>query len=298
MPILECVPNFSEGRDKSKIEQILHYVRAAAEVDVLDLHSDPDHNRSVLTMTGESEHVVNAAFALTEKAAELININKHTGVHPFIGAVDVIPFIPVKGTTMAHASKAAVDVSMRIWNELKIPIYLYGEASFIPHRSNLANVRRGGLKVLREEIETEERHPDIGDPKLHPRAGAVAVGARNFLIAFNVNLDSKDLALAKEIAKSIREKHGGLAGVKALGVPLESRGGIVQVTVNITDHQETSIKDVFNSIRSKAKARGVQVLESELVGLIPEDAAFPHMDKYLKLKEFDESKILTIPGNP
>lgn len=293
MPKLECVPNFSEGCDQAKIEQIVHYVKSATDAEILDLHSDPDHNRSVLTMAGEPEEVKAAAFALCEKAAELININKHKGVHPFIGVVDVIPFIPLKDSTMADAAKAAVDLGMKVWNELKIPVYLYGEAAFIPHRSNLANVRRGGISALKEEIETEERHPDVGDPKLHPRAGAVAIGARNFLIAFNVNLDSKDIVFAKEIAKSIREKHGGLPGVKALGVPLESRDGIVQVTVNITDHKETSIKDVFNAIRSKAKARNVQVLESEIVGLIPEDATFPHMDKYLRLKDFNESKILS-----
>ena len=294
MPKLECVPNFSEGCDPAKIEQIVNYVKSASEAEILDLHSDPDHNRSVLTMVGEPDDLKTAAFALCEKATELININKHKGVHPFIGVVDVIPFIPLKESTMADASKAAVELGMKVWNELKIPVYLYGEAAFIPHRSNLANVRRGGINALKEEIETEERHPDVGDPKLHTRAGAVAIGARNFLIAFNVNLDSKDLVFAKEIAKSIREKHGGLPGVKALGVPLESREGIVQVTVNITDHKETSIKDVFNAIRSKAKARNVQVLESEIVGLIPQDATFPHMDKYLRLKDFNESKILSV----
>ena len=235
-----------------------------------------------------------AAFALCEKAAELININKHTGVHPFIGAVDVIPFIPVKDSTMADASKAAVDLGMRVWNELKIPVYLYGEAAFVPHRSVLANVRRGGLVALREDIESEERYPDVGDPILHPKAGALSIGARNFLIAFNVNLNAKDLALAKEIAKSIREKNGGLKGVQALGVALESRGGLVQVTVNITYHKESNVKEVFNQIRVNARARNVEILESEIVGLLPPDAVFPHMDQYLKLRDFNESKILKI----
>ncbi|MFA4859108.1 MAG: glutamate formimidoyltransferase [Candidatus Margulisiibacteriota bacterium] len=294
MPTLECVPNFSEGRDKNIIEKIVHHVRDCAEVEILGLHSDSDHNRSVLTLMGEPEDLKDAAFALCEKAIELINIYKHTGVHPFIGAVDVIPFVPLKGASMAVASKAAVELGTRVWNELKIPVYLYGEASFLPHRSVLANVRRGGLSALKEEIESEERYPDIGDPALHPKAGAVAIGARTFLIAFNVVLNSKDLVFAKEIAKNIREKHGGLKGVQALGVPLESRGGLVQVTVNITDHKETGIKEVFNSIRAKAKARGVEVMDSEIVGLVPADAVFPHMDKYLNLRDFNESKILKV----
>jgi len=289
--LLECIPNFSEGRNKDTINQIATAVFSTAGVKLLDQHSDPDHNRSVLTFVGEPEAVKKAAFKLAKIASELIDINQHKGIHPFIGVVDVIPFVPLKDTPMEEAIKTSKELGKQIWEELKIPVYFYGESAEIPYRKNLANVRRGGFEKLKKEIHLPDRAPDLGGNEVHPTAGAITTGARSFLIAFNVNLDSNDLETAQMIARSIRETHGGLPGVRALGLYLESRD-IVQVRINITDHKETSIKTVFDKVAEKADDLGTDILESEIVGLIPQEAYFEGMAKYLKLSEFSNKKIL------
>jgi glutamate formiminotransferase len=285
--LIECVLNFSEGQDDTVIEEIVAAVKTAK---VLDLHSDPDHNRSVLTMIGSPEGVKQAAFDLTERAMQLLNVSEHVGEHPFIGVVDVIPFIPLGETTMQEAVTLAHQTGNELWSKLKLPVYFYGEAAKIVERRDLPYVRKGGYHALVNEINTPRRKPDVGTG-LHPNGGAVAVGARNFLVAFNINLDTNDEDIAHSIAKAIREKDGGLPGVRALGMFLESRG-ISQVSINITNHKETSLKLVFDEVVSWAKEYKVDILESEIVGLIPASAAFKEMKEHLKLKSLDKRTIL------
>ncbi len=289
--LVECIPNFSEGRDIGKISHIVDAAKSVKEARLIDFHSDPDHNRSVLTLIGSPKAVSEAAYKLTEKAAELIDIKNHGGVHPYIGVVDVIPFVPLKGMNMNETVEVARSLGDRIAHDFKIPVYLYGEASLRPERKNLAHVRRGGFEKLAEEIGSAERHPDYGEAKLHERAGAVSIGARDFLIAFNVNLDTKDLTIAHDIAKSIREKHGGLPGVRAIGVSLKSKG-IVQVSMNITEHRKTGLYDVMSFIKDRAEELEVKIRGGELIGLIPRDAVFPKIKEYLMLEDFSERKIL------
>lgn len=289
--IVECVPNFSEGRDIGKISHIVDAAKSVKGVKLIDFHSDPDHNRSVLTLIGPPQAVSISVYKLTAKAAELIEIEKHSGVHPFIGAVDVIPFVPLKGVSMEEVVELARSLGDKIAHDLKIPVYLYGEAALRPDRRNLADVRRGGYERLNEEMGSATRHPDYGESKLHPQAGAVAIGVRDFLIAFNVNLETKDVTIAHEIAKNIREKHGGLPGVRAIGVFLKSRG-IAQVSMNITEHRKTGLYDVMSFIKESADEMEVKIRNSEIIGLIPKDAVFPKMKEYLKLEDFSERKIL------
>lgn len=285
--MFECVPNFSEGEDQDLIDQIVSSVKTAK---VLDVHSDPDHNRSVVTMAGDAKGIKQAAFDLTARAAQLLNINEHAGVHPFIGVMDVIPFIPLSGSTMKEAAELARETGKDIWEKLKIPVYFYGEAAKIAERRDLPYVRKGGYAALKNEINEKHRIPDLGN-NLHQTAGAAAVGARNFLIAYNVDLATNDLDTARSIAKNIREKSGGLKGVRALGMELKSRG-ITQVSINIIDHKETSIIQVFDQVKTWAKEYEVEIIGSELVGLIPKDACFPDMKEYLKLNNFNERSIL------
>ena len=285
--LIECVPNFSEGQDEAVIEEIASSVKTAK---VLDLHSDPDHNRSVLTMIGSPEGIKQAALDLTERAMQLLKVNEHSGEHPFIGVVDVLPFIPLGETTMQETVTLAHQIGHELWDKLKLPVYFYGEAAKLAERRDLPYVRKGGYHALVNEINSPHRKPDVGTG-LHPNAGAVAVGARNFLVAFNINLDTNDEDIAHSIAKAIREKDGGLPGVRALGIFLESRG-LCQVSVNITNYRETSLKVVYDEVNSWAKEYKVDVLESEIVGLIPASAAFKDMKEHLKLKSLDKRTIL------
>jgi glutamate formiminotransferase len=262
LKLVECVPNFSEGTDQSLIDDI---VAAVKSTKILDLHSDPDHNRSVITLLAEPAKIKQAAFELTERAMQLLDIREHTGVHPFIGVVDVIPFIPVQGITVEATVSLAHDFGEQLWSKLKLPVFFYGQAG---KQRELPEVRKGGK-------------PDLGE-RFHPTAGAVAVGVRDYLIAFNVNLKSRDLDIAKSIASNIREKNEGLPGVRALGVELASRG-ITQVTINIVDHRKTSLKQVFDEVASWAKEYRVQIIESEIVGMIPQEAVFEGMVEALKL---------------
>jgi len=278
--IIECVPNFSEGRDLNLVEDI---VAAVKSVKVLDVHSDPDHNRSVVTMLGSPSEIKQAAFQLTERAMQLLDIRDHQGVHPFIGVVDVIPFIPYKNISHDETVVVAREFGQELWSKLQLPVYFYGAAANIESRRDLPNVRRGGYSILKQEIDRPERRPDVGQG-LHVTAGAVAVGVRDFLIAYNVNLDTSDILIAQSIAKNIREKSGGLLGVRALGLELLSRG-ITQVSINIVDHKKTSMLQVFNAVKKWAHEYQVKVVESEIVGMIPPEAVFDNMKEQLLLRQ-------------
>lgn len=292
--IVECVPNFSEGRRPEVITEIINSITAVDGVRLLDQEADPDHNRAVITFIGEPDQVKQAAFNAVRKASELIDMEHHKGEHPRMGATDVVPFIPISGTTMEDCAKLAQELGKEIGDKLEIPIFLYGEAasSEFPERKNLAVVRKGQYEGLKDVIETDpSRKPDFGPAKMHPQAGATAVGARMPLIAYNVNLNTTDLDLAKKIAKSIREKDGGFPYVKAMGFDIQDKG-IVQVSMNLTNYLETPIYTVFNEIKKHCDEHNVEIIESELIGLSPMDALLDTSIKYLKLKTFKPDQVL------
>lgn len=272
MPIVECVPNFSEGRRQEVIEKLAGAIRKIDGARLLGYESDHDHNRSVFTIAGEPGPVSEAAFMACKLAAELIDLNRHSGEHPRMGATDVIPFIPIRDISTEQCVALAEDLGARIGGELQIPVYLYGDAARSEQRQNLANVRKGQFEALKEEIGANpERKPDFGPEKIHPTAGATAVGARFFLIAYNVNLDTTDVKLAKRIAKAIREKDGGMPGVKAMGFELKEEN-CAQVSMNLVDYRKTSPAQAYLRIHELAGESGVAVRNSEVVGLLPQDA--------------------------
>lgn len=272
MPIVECVPNFSEGRRKDVIEKLADAVRGVEGARLLGYEADNDHNRSVFTIAGEPGPVSEAAFQACKLASTLIDLNEHSGEHPRMGATDVIPFIPISEISTEECVKLAEKLGERIGTELEIPVFLYGEAARSEERQNLANVRKGQFEGLREEIgNNSSRKPDFGPEKIHPTAGATAVGARFFLIAYNVNLDTTDLKLAKRIAKAIREKDGGMPGVKAMGFELKEEN-CVQVSMNLVDYRKTSPALAFHRIAELAEEAGVLIKDSEVVGLLPQEA--------------------------
>jgi glutamate formiminotransferase len=289
--LLELVPNISEGRDPEVVDAVARAF-ASAGATLLGTDSDADHHRSVITLAGSEPEVVAGAVAGTLAAVERIDLTRHRGAHPRMGAVDVVPFVPLAGATMGDAVRAAVAAAERIAREAGVPTYLYGDAARRPERRNLADVRRGQFEGLRDEIPTRpERAPDFGPRAVHPTAGATAVGARFFLIAFNVNLATRDVEVAKRIAKAIREKDGGLPGVKALGFDLPEQG-LVQVSMNLVDYRLTSPVAAFEAIRARAEAAGVEVAQSEVVGLIPEGAVPPGFARTVRLEGFDEDQIV------
>lgn len=290
--IVECVPNFSEGRRKEVVEAIADSARSVEGVRVLDVEMDASHNRAVLTFVAEPEKVKEAAFACVSKAAELIDLNNHSGEHPRIGATDVVPFVPISEAEMKDCVELAKSVGEEIADKLKIPVYLYEEAATRPERMNLANVREGQFEGLREEIKTNPaRAPDFGPSELHPTAGATVVGAREPLIAYNINLGTGDVKIAKAIAKSVRFSSGGLKHVKALGFET-ARDNVVQVSMNLVNYKETPIFEVFEMVKSEAKRHGVPIIGSEIVGLVPEDALVGCAEEYLRLEDFKKSQIL------
>ncbi len=292
MKLVECVPNISEGRDPEKIQAIVREVEQVPGVVLLDVESDPDHHRSVITFVGAPDAVLEAAFRLTARATELIDLRTHKGEHPRIGATDVIPFVPVSGVTMEDCVKLAEALGERIARELQIPVYLYGEAARTPERRDLANIRRGQFEALREEIETRpERKPDFGPSRVHPTAGAVAVGARKFLIAYNVNLGTTDLSIARAIARKVRAKGGGLSAVKALGFELRERN-MVQVSMNLVDYEKSSIYAAFELVKLYARRFGVPVVGSEIVGLVPQKALQDVAEFYLQLEGFQPNQTV------
>ena len=290
--VIECVPNFSEGRRKDVVDKIVHSIRSVPGTKVLDVESDPDHNRSVITYTGTRESVGESAFRGARAALELIDLTKHKGEHPRMGALDVLPFIPVQEATMEDCIDIANRTAARIAKELKIPCYMYEAAAKRPDRRNLENVRRGQFEGLREAVLTDDtRYPDYGPRMLHPTAGATAVGARMPLVAFNVNLRSTDVSVAKDIAKKIRASSGGMPHVKALGFTLQDKG-MVQVSMNLTDYTVTPISKVFDAIREEADARGVEIANGEIIGLIPLDVVCDLAARFLKLEGFTSRQIL------
>lgn len=289
--LVECVPNFSEGRRAEVVEAIVHAVRSVDGVRLLDYSMDPDHNRSVLTFTGEPGPVKEAAFRSIAEASRLIDMEKHVGEHPRIGATDVVPFVPVKGVSMEECVLLARELGKQVADELGIPVYLYGEAATRPDRINLAEVRKGQYEGLKEEIVHPDRWPDFGAPRMHPKAGATVIGARKFLIAYNINLGTSDVSIAKKIANVVRGSSGGLVNVRALGVMLHERN-IVQVTMNLVDYEKTSLHATFNMVESEARRYGVPVIGSEVIGLVPLDALLDVVEHYLRFERFSRDQVL------
>jgi glutamate formiminotransferase len=290
--VIECVPNFSEGRRRDVVDKIVHSIRSVPGTKVLDVESDPDHNRSVVTFTGSKESVQESAFRGARAAVELIDLTKHTGEHPRMGALDVLPFVPISGATMEDCVDIANKVGSRIARHLRVPVYLYEAAAKRPDRRNLEVVRKGQFEGLRDAILTDDsRYPDFGPRAVHPTAGATAVGARMPLIAFNVNLRSEDVEVAKAIAKKIRASSGGMPHVKALGFHLREKG-MVQVSMNLTDYTVTPISKVFLEIEREAEAKGVEIAESEIIGLIPLDAVCDLAGRFLKVPTFASGQVL------
>ena len=291
MKLVECIPNFSEGRRKEVVDAILDEIRSVDGVKLLDMEMDADHNRSVVTFIGEPEAVKEAAFRATGKAAKLIDMDQHRGEHPRMGATDVIPFVPISDIKMDECVGIAKEVGERIGSELKIPVYLYEEAATRPDRVNLADVRRGQYEGLKEEIgKNPDKKPDFG-PENIGKAGATAVGARMPLVAFNVYLGTDDIKIAKAIAKAVRHSSGGLRFVKAMGFEIKERG-LVQVSMNLTNYKKTPIHRVFEMVKSEALRFGVNVVEGEIVGLVPEDALLDSAKFYLRLNNFKKMQVL------
>jgi glutamate formiminotransferase len=290
--LIECVPNFSEGRDQARIEALASAIASVPETLILDRTSDTDHHRSVITFAGDGEAVLESAVRATALAAELIDLNQHQGVHPRLGALDVLPFVPLGGATLEDCVALAHRAGRRIWNDLGIPVYFYQAAALRPDRVQLEHVRRGQFEGLREAVlHDESKRPDLGGPALHPTAGAVIVGARHVLIAYNIDLATANLEIAKDIAKRIRASSGGFPAVKALGLTLPSRNQ-VQVSMNLTDFEQTPIHTVFDEVTRLAHGFGVQVARSELIGLLPRKAmelAFTH---YLKFSNFQSDDVI------
>jgi glutamate formiminotransferase/formiminotetrahydrofolate cyclodeaminase len=290
--IVECVPNFSEGRDPAVVEAIIRALLAGPDVYLLDREMDADHNRSVITMVGTRESVGKAALRAIGEAAELIDLNHHQGAHPRLGATDVVPFVPIAGVTLEDCVRIAEWVAEETWRRFKIPTYLYEAAARQPERKNLENIRRGQFEGLREEVRTNPaRRPDFGEAALHPTAGATVVGARKFLIAYNVNLNTPAVALAQAIARKIRASSGGFPCVKAMGVELKARN-LAQVSMNLTDFETTSIGTVFDAVKREAAAQGVEVAGSEIVGLVPRRAIVDAAVHFLAVENFRPELIV------
>ncbi len=291
--LVECVPNFSEGRRKEVVEAIVEPFKGVDGVSLLDYSADPDHNRMVVTAVGDPDVMLEVVFKAVEKAAELINMEEHKGEHPRIGAADVIPFVPVSGVTMEECVELAHKLGKRINKELGIPVYFYEEAALRPERKKLEVIRRGEYEALKQEITKPERHPDVGEPKMHPTAGATVVGARRPLVAFNINLSTNDIKVAKEIAKAIRASSGGFSSIKARGMELKERG-IVQVSMNITDYRKNPIYRVLEVVRMEAKRWGVEVIGTEIIGLLPVDAILGSAKYYMQIEDFNDNQILEL----
>lgn len=289
--IIECVPNFSEGRDLVKLEKILDCFRGRKGVKLLDYSSDEDHNRTVVTIVGEPLEVGSAMVEAIGKAVELIDLNNHEGQHPRMGAVDVIPFIPIRNVTVEEADKLAKNVAKEASEKYSLPFFLYEKSASAPHRENLANVRKGQFEGMKEKMKDELWKPDFGPDTIHPTAGVTAIGARMPLVAFNVNLSTSDIEIANKIAKQVRYLSGGFRYVKGIGVELHDRG-IVQVSMNLTDYTKTSMYRVFETIKMEAARYGVNVVGSEIIGLIPMQALVDTADYYLRLENFNFNQVL------
>lgn len=290
--IIECVPNFSEGRDLKKLEQILDCFRGKEGVKLLDYSSDQDHNRSVVTVIGEPDALRDAMVEAIGKAVELIDMTKHQGQHPRMGCVDVVPFIPIRNATVEDADRVAKETAAAAAERFGQPFFLYEKSATAPHRENLAEIRRGQFEGMAEKMLDQEKwKPDFGPATIHPTGGVTAIGARMPLIAYNINLDTDNLEIANKIAKAIRHISGGFRYCKALGVMLEDRG-IVQVSMNLTDYTKTPVYRVFETVKMEAHRYGVNVLDSEVVGLVPQEALIDCASYYLQFGDFRNTQVL------
>jgi glutamate formiminotransferase / formiminotetrahydrofolate cyclodeaminase len=287
--LVECVPNFSEGRDKAKVDAIVDAMKMDG-VYLLDREMDADHNRCVITLVGDREAIQEAAIRGVGKASELIDLTRHQGAHPRMGAADVVPFIPIEGVSIEDCVAMSRHVGEQIWKRYQIPVYLYEASATSPERQNLENIRRGQFEGIRDDIATNPaRKPDYGDPRVHPTAGATVVGARKFLIAYNVFLNTTDVEIAKKIAKAVRFSSGGLRYVKGAGFLVR---GLAQVSMNLTDFEQTPIHRVFEYVKREAARYGVSPVSSEIVGLIPKKALEQAAEWFLQVENFDSSLIL------
>ncbi|MBW2095792.1 MAG: glutamate formimidoyltransferase [Deltaproteobacteria bacterium] len=289
--IIECVPNFSEGRDQQKMETIVEPFRTVEGVTLLDYQSDKDHNRMVVTVVGEPEPLKEAVIAAVGKAVELIDLRKHEGQHPRMGAVDVVPFIPIRNVDMAEAIELSKEVAARVSKDFDLPVFLYEESATAPHRKNLASIRKGQFEGMAEKMTLSEWRPDFGPTTIHPSAGATAMGARMPLVAFNVNLDTPNLEIADSIARKVRFISGGLRFCKAIGVELKDRG-IVQVSMNMTDFTRTALYRSFELVKMEARQYGVNVVGSEIIGLVPMAALVDCAVYYLGIEDFSPDQVL------
>ena len=289
--IVECVPNFSEGRDLEKIDRIVAPFRARSGVKLLDYSNDEDHNRLVVTLIGEPEALRDAVIEAIGVAVELIDLNHHRGQHPRMGAVDVVPFIPIKNVTMDEAVSLSREIGEKVAGLYHLPVFLYEKSATAPHRENLAAVRKGEFEGMAEKMKLPEWHPDYGAAGCHPTAGVVAIGARMPLVAYNINLSTDNLEIATKIAKNIRHINGGLRYVKAMGVELKERN-ITQVSINMTDYTRTALYRAFELVRIEARRYGVTILGSEIVGLVPMEALIDTASYYLGLENFSMRQVL------
>ena len=289
--IIESVPNVSEGRRPDVVQAAVDTLGKVPGVRVLDVQSDKDHNRSVITLAGDEQSLPSALLRLFEVAVERIDVRSHRGEHPRLGAVDVVPFIPIEGATMAECVALARQLGQAVAERFQLPVYLYEEAATAPHRRNLEDVRRGQFEGLAEKMRDPQWKPDFGPAAPHPSAGATVIGARMPLIAYNINLGTSDLEVAKRIAKAIRHSSGGFRHVKAMGVMLEERK-LAQVSINMTDFKKTPLHRVFETVRSEAERYGVSVVGSEIVGLVPAEALMHAADHFLRLENFSPNQVL------
>mgnify|MGYP000587640360 FL=1 len=289
--IMECVPNFSEGRDLQKIDKIVAPFRGKQGVKLLDYSNDEDHNRLVVTVVGEPEPLRDAVLEAIGVAVELIDLNHHQGQHPRMGAVDVVPFIPIRNVTMEEAVALSKEVGKEVAKRYNLPVFLYEKSASAPHRENLAAVRKGDFEGMAEKIKQPEWHPDFGLAERHPTAGTVAIGARMPLVAYNINLNTPSLEIAHDIAKKIRFIGGGLRYCKAMGVELKDRG-ITQVSINMTDYTRTALYRAFELVRVEARRYGVSIVGSEIIGLVPMEALIDTASYYLGLENFSMEQVL------
>lgn len=289
--IVECVPNFSEGRREEVIKAIIDEIASVKGVEIWDWSPDKDHNRTVVTFVGTPEQVEEAAIKSAFKAAELIDMREHKGGHPRVGAIDVIPFVPLKGVTVEECVQIAWNVAEILSKMLSMPTYLYGDAATKPEMKNLATVQTVEYEGMFEKIKEKGYEPDFGPREMHPKYGASIVGARQILVAFNVNLGTDDISIARKIAKEIRESGNGLKNVKAMGVRLKEKN-IVQVSMDMVDYQKTPLYKPYELIKAEAKRYGVSVVGSELIGLVPTDALINAASYYLRLNEFSEEQLI------
>jgi glutamate formiminotransferase len=291
--LVECVPNFSEGRREEVIEKIVAPFQGRKGCALFDYRADKDHNRLVVSVVGEPEAIQEALLEAAKIAISYIDLRHHQGSHPRIGAVDVIPFVPLQNVAMEGCVKLALEFGRRYYQETGVPVYYYEEAALRPERRHLEVIRKGQYEALRKEVKNPERHPDVGKPQLHPSAGATVIGARRFLIAFNVNLGTQDVRIAKEIAKVVRASDGGLGHVKSIGLSLDERK-LVQVSINVVDYEKNALYRILELIRMEAKRWGVPVEETEIYGMIPAAALLDSVSYYLQTRGFDHNQVIEL----